>query len=105
VILGQDVARTLFGKENAVDKNLRIGPHRYRVIGVLASKGNTAEFGDKRVLIPLNTARRYFGSTTMPYSLEVMVPNSAMLDVLYNEGLGIFRKIRRVAPGEADNFD
>ena len=107
VILGKDVARALFDKKtDPIDKHVRIGATRYRVIGVLQSKGNSANFGgDKRVLIPLSNARQYFGSAEMPYSIEVRVDNSAMLDILYYEALGLFRKIRHVTPGEEDNFE
>jgi putative ABC transport system permease protein len=106
-IIGKDIERALFDKkEKAVDKYIKIGPHRYKVIGVLKSKGNTSDFGgDKRVLIPLATARQYFGSTQVPYSMEVKVNNSAMLDILYNEAVGIFRKVRQVPSGEEENFD
>jgi putative ABC transport system permease protein len=105
-ILGKDVARALFEKSNPVDKYIKIGPNRYRVIGVLKAKGNSADFGgDKRVLIPLTTARQYFGSDKMPYRMEVRVESPVLLDILYNEALGIFRKIRKVKVGEEDNFD
>ena len=105
-IIGKDIVYALFGKTNPIDKYIKIGPNRYRVIGVLKSKGNSAEFGgDKRVLIPLTTARQYFGSTQMPYTMEVKVKNPAHLDILYNEALGLFRKVRKVRTSEEDTFD
>lgn len=107
VIIGKDIQRALFDrKTNPIDKNIRIGPHKFKVIGVLKSKGNSSDFGgDKRVLIPLATARQYFGSDQTPYSIEVRVENPATLDVIYNEAIGLFRKVRQVPLGEVENFD
>src|SRR6202008_807049 len=57
VIIGKDIEYDLFkGKQKALDKVISIGGDKYKVIGVLASKGNSmGGGGEKRVRIPLTT--------------------------------------------------
>ncbi|MBN9163912.1 MAG: hypothetical protein BGO98_41400 [Myxococcales bacterium 68-20] len=58
-ILGTTVAERLFGSEDPVGRNIRIGRHAFRVVGVLESKGE-APFGgdqDNMVLMPIGSMR------------------------------------------------
>jgi len=59
VLLGEDVREALFGNQDAVGQYVRIGRHAYRVIGVLAKKGNSpfGENQDDRVLMPIGSHR------------------------------------------------
>lgn len=57
VVLGYKVRRELFGDDNPLGTNLRIGGSRFRVIGVMASKGQTLGFDmDDVVFIPASRA-------------------------------------------------
>lgn len=107
VIIGKEVETALFGvKGNAVDRIIKVGAGRYRVIGVLKPKGNSAGFGgDKIAVIPINTARQYFGSEDMSFTINVLTKNSALLDILLNEARGLFRKIRKVPISAQEDFD
>jgi putative ABC transport system permease protein len=60
VILGQTVARNLFGDEDPLDKTVRVRNVPFRVIGVMAPKGQSA-FGqdqDDVIFVPLDAGRR-----------------------------------------------
>jgi putative ABC transport system permease protein len=59
VVLGEDVREALFGNQDGVGQYVRIGRHAYRVIGVLAKKGNSpfGENQDDRVLMPIGSHR------------------------------------------------
>jgi len=59
VILGTTVARNLFGAEDPVGRAVRIGRYPYRVVGVLASKGEAPFGGDQDdvVLMPIASFR------------------------------------------------
>ncbi len=107
VIIGKDVEFDLFkGKQKALDKYITIGNGKYKIIGVLASKGNSAGFGgDKVAIIPLTNARQYFGSKDMSFTINVLANNSNALNVALGEATGLFRKIRNVPLGENDNFE
>jgi putative ABC transport system permease protein len=59
VILGATVKRNLFGSGDPVGEYVRIGKHPFRVVGVLAEKGQSP-FGDDqddKVLVPIGTFR------------------------------------------------
>lgn len=57
VVLGYKVRRELFGDTNPLGANLRIGGSRFRVIGVMESKGQTLGFDmDDVVFIPADRA-------------------------------------------------
>jgi putative ABC transport system permease protein len=107
VIIGKDVEFDLFkGKQKALDKYITIGNGKYKIIGVLASKGNSMGFGgDKVAIIPLTNARQYFGSKDMSFTINVLANNSNALNVALGEATGLFRKIRNVPLGENDNFE
>jgi putative ABC transport system permease protein len=60
IILGQTVARNLFGEEDPLDKTVRVRNVPFRVIGVMAPKGQSA-FGqdqDDVIFVPLDAGRR-----------------------------------------------
>jgi putative ABC transport system permease protein len=107
VILGKEIATQLFGaKTNPIDKTVRIGATRYKVIGVLKTKGNGAGFGgDKIVIIPLTNARQYFTKPDMSFTINVLTKNSLLLDIILNEARGVFRKIRKISIAGDDDFD
>ena len=60
VIIGQTVRQQLFGPEQAVGKQARINKQLYRVIGVLAPKGQSAtgQDQDDNILMPYTTAQK-----------------------------------------------
>jgi putative ABC transport system permease protein len=106
-IIGQDVFDVLFSKnDDAIEKTITIGSGKYRVIGLLKSKGNSAGFGgDKVVILPLNNVRQYFSSPTMSFSINVVTSSSLQMNAAISEAEGVFRTIRKVHIGEDDNFE
>jgi putative ABC transport system permease protein len=107
VIIGKDVETDLFKKkESALDKTITINSGKYRVIGILASKGNSMGFGgDKVCIIPLTTARQYYGTQDMSFTISVLAKNTQWLTLALGEATGLFRKIRGVPVGHDDNFE
>ncbi len=107
ILLGKEVATSLFGtKQDPIDKLIKVGADRYRVIGVLKSKGNSSGFGgDKICVIPTTTARQYFGGNDMSFTINVLCQDSRLLDILLNEARGTFRKVRRIPVSGQDDFD
>jgi putative ABC transport system permease protein len=66
VVLGSDLAKTLFGSGQAVGQTVRVNGQTLQVIGVLASKGGGV-FGsvDDRAYVPITVAQqRLFGART-----------------------------------------
>ena len=60
-VLGGQIARELFGNEQAVGQSLRIGDRRFRVIGVLSQQGESMGMRtDELVIVPVATAQQIF---------------------------------------------
>jgi putative ABC transport system permease protein len=59
VVIGATVAENLFGAEDPVGRTVRIGRYPYRVLGVLARKGETpfGEDQDDTVVMPIGSFR------------------------------------------------
>ncbi len=106
-IVGSEIVTTLFKKkENPIDQIISIGPGKYRIIGVLKSKGTSMGFsGDKNCFLPLNNIRQYFSRADMSYGINVMLKNSNSMDAALSEANGLFRNIRRLRLGQEDNFE
>ncbi len=58
-VIGAEVAKELFDKQNPIGKNIKIDKTNYRVIGILKKRG-TSFFGDfdKTIYVPLTTAQK-----------------------------------------------
>ncbi|MDO9186388.1 MAG: ABC transporter permease [Bacteroidia bacterium] len=107
VILGKEVVEALFNKKDEpIDKVVTIGSGKYKVIGVLKSKGNSAGFGgDKVGILTLNNVRQYFSMPNMTYTINVLTTSSMQMDAAINEAIGTFRVVRKVRIGEDNNFE
>lgn len=59
IVLGSDIAETIFGNTDAVGETVKLKRKSFKVIGVLKHKGSTGfENPDNAVLLPLKTAQR-----------------------------------------------
>jgi putative ABC transport system permease protein len=107
VIIGQEIRSSLFKPGvNAVDKMIRIGSGKYKVIGVLKSKGTSMGFGgDKICVIPIQNARQYFSQPNATFTINVISENPQLMDVAIGEATGLFRKVRKVDLGDDENFE
>ncbi len=107
VILGKEVIDALFNKkQDPIDKVITIGSGKYRIIGVLKSKGNSSGFGgDKVGILPLSNVRQYFSIPNMTFTINIMCNSSQLMDAAIGEATGTFRVIRNLSAGEEDNFE
>ena len=106
VILGYDVATKIFGKNDTIINSLvSMGSMKYKVIGVLNTKGSSSMFrGDNIVMIPINNLRKIYGNQKGSYNITVQVTNPEELDIAISEATSIFRNIRKVKLSEEDDF-
>ncbi|MBC6993922.1 ABC transporter permease [Neolewinella lacunae] len=106
-IIGSDLVDDLFdGKaEFAVGKEIQAGTLRLTVVGALKSRGssmNTSQ--DRRVLIPLQTAKRYYGSGQTSYDILIAVKDPAGVEAAMAEATVTMRNVRRLRAGEENDF-
>lgn len=106
-IIGKDIVDALFNpNEDPVDKIISIGSGKYKVIGVLKSKGNSVGFsGDKQAILTLNNVRQYFSRPNMTFTISVMCNDSQLMDAAIGEATGTFRVIRKLGTKSKDNFE
>ncbi|HUK13212.1 MAG TPA: ABC transporter permease [Thermoanaerobaculaceae bacterium] len=66
MVLGQKAAFELFRDESPLGRVVRVGPYRFRVVGVLAPRGRSLGFDlDDVVFVPVRTAMRAFNRTSL----------------------------------------
>ncbi|MCD6068046.1 MAG: FtsX-like permease family protein [Bacteroidetes bacterium] len=107
VVIGQEIKTTFFNEgESPVNKTLRIGSGKYKIIGVLKAKGSSMGFGgDKICVIPIQNARQYFSVPNATFTINVLCNNIQQMNIAIGEATGIFRQIRGVELPEGDNFE
>ncbi|RLD40025.1 MAG: ABC transporter permease [Bacteroidetes bacterium] len=107
VIIGDAVKTKLFGvKGIALGKIVSIGAMRYRVIGVLESKGSGMGGGgsDRRAYISLASLRNKYYYPSMSFTISFMTTNQQLLNQAVDEAEGVFRMTRGLKVGEENNF-
>ncbi len=108
VVLGLDIAKKLFNNkpEKALDQLVIVGNNRYRVIGVLASKGASMNnSNDRAVYAPLLAVKAIYGTDKTEYSVIIAVKNATDMDAAQSEASGLFRQVRGLRPGQDDDFE
>jgi putative ABC transport system permease protein len=110
-LVGQTVARTLYGGLDPVGQELRIRNVPFTVVGVMATKGQSA-FGqdqDDVVFVPLNTARqrvlgRNLANARAIGSIYVKVREGDALSGVEDEVKLLLRQRHRLQPNQEDDF-
>jgi putative ABC transport system permease protein len=113
VVLGANVATTLFPDGDAVGQAIRINGQKFTVIGVLAAKGGSG-FGstDDGVIVPLSTAQRTLfggraisGGATLVSTIVVQAKDATSVEAALNEIEQTLRDQHELAAdGSADDF-
>ncbi|WP_308638214.1 ABC transporter permease [Paenibacillus silvisoli] len=100
-VLGSTTATDLFGTTNAVGQTFLINGVRYKVVGVLASKGSSLQgSNDEVVVIPITTAERLFKSKGVR-TINVQVAEADKMDAVVTElETALTKKFR----GDTDSF-
>jgi putative ABC transport system permease protein len=107
-VLGATVARNLFGTEDPVGRTLRIGRYLYRVLGVLAPKGE-APFGldqDDIILMPSTSFRARVLHTAPGFAGALMASATSAdtTDRAVKQIDAILRERHHIGPGRDADF-
>ena len=104
-IIGSDFLKNFFISENPIGRSISIRGVKFKIIGLLESKGST--FGnnqDLRVLIPIQVARSIYTQPRINYTISIMVKDKTLLDSAQDEAIITFRNIRGLNPVEENDF-
>ncbi len=107
VVIGREIVKKLFNDkpEKALDQTIMVGSNRYRVVGVLKSKGSSmGNSEDRAVYAPISSIRAIYGTDDTNYSLTVAVKDATDMEAAQSEATGLFRQIRNLRPGQAEDF-
>lgn len=106
VILSAEVAKKLFtGDTDPLDKIVSVGPAKYKVIGVLKSKGASLTGSDNLCLLPVTTVRQVYSRPGASFSISVLPLDPTRMDAAIGEAHGLMRIIRDAHPTEEDPFE
>jgi putative ABC transport system permease protein len=107
-VVGRDVSEALFENTNPLNKEIRIGRSRFRVIGVMEKQGGSTFGGpnfDRQIYIPISAYVKAFGGNRgTDVNIAVKAPSQDAMEELEFELIGEMRKVRQLRPTEDDNF-
>ena len=105
-LLGTTVAQILFGNEDPVGKQTRIGNLPFRVVGVLESKGQSVmgDDQDDRIFVPYTTVQKKIsGITWIQFINASAVSREASLAAV-PQITALLRERHHIRPGDDDDF-
>lgn len=106
VLIGKDIKDQLFPNSSPIGKVISIGSGKFKIIGLLKSKGSSMGFsGDKNALIPISSARKYFPSSNPNFQISIKANQSTQLETAIGEATGLFRIIRKDKIGGDQSFE
>lgn len=108
IVIGDEIAKSLFPDENAIGKKVRLYGQRFMVIGVLKKKGSGmfGESSDTSAFIPVNFARQLFGDNNKSIvNVIIFKPQSGVDMGAYKAEISQkLRNFRGLKSGNIDNF-
>lgn len=108
IVIGNDVANTLFPYTKALDQNVSINGRLYRVVGVLAARdiflvgAEDPNNENKAVYMPYLTMRKLYPDVDDNFVMAQA--HAGKMDAAVEEIRDLLRRRRKVAFGAADNF-
>ena len=103
-VIGYAVATNLFVRESPLGKKVMIGQRPFEVIGVLEKQGDMFGQFDNQAIIPINQMMSSFLHTRDVEIIEVKVKDVTHLEDAREELHSVMRRVRRLAPGDRDDF-
>ena len=105
-VIGETVRQNLYGNQNPVDAQVRVGQFSCAVIGLLRPKGQSAMGSDQDdiIVMPLRTVQRRLTGTQDVASILVSVRDGASIDSAKDQVTAIMRERRHIDEREDDNF-
>jgi putative ABC transport system permease protein len=103
-VLGAGLAENIFPNSSPIGDLVKIDGINYTVIGVLEKQGNALGGNqDNFAVIPLTTGLNRFGRASL--TLLVQARDRASYEATLDEVRGAMRVVRKVPPGQDDDFE
>jgi putative ABC transport system permease protein len=103
MVLGSQVAEALFPDRSPIGESVRMDNRPYRVVGVLAHKGQLlGQSLDMVAFVPFKSFLSVYGKRD--FQIDIGVNDKKDLDKAEDEVTGILRRARNVPPDKPDDF-
>jgi len=104
-VLGADLAETLFPHTQPLGKEIRIGPEKFTVVGVLKKRGSIfGQSQDNFVGIPITTLMKYFPYDLSNLEITAIPTKHGYLQETIDQIINVLRKRRKVPFGQPNDF-
>ena len=106
-VLGARVEETLFGEQNALGRQIRLGGVPFEVVGVLEAKGVLGDGSDEddRIVIPIHTALRRVSNSTWLNPIFISVRDMTEMDERREDVVVLLRERHKlVERNKSDDF-
>jgi putative ABC transport system permease protein len=107
-VIGSEIKDMLFKDVDPMNKKIKIGRYHFLVVGVMEKQGSAGFFGgpnfDRRIFIPITSLMKNFGGFNRNFDIAVKAPSQEAMGDFEYALIGEMRKIRKLAPTEADDF-
>jgi len=108
IVIGNEIASSLFEGSDPIGKNVRMYGQRFTVIGVLKKEGSGlfGDSSDTSAYIPVNFVRQLYGdNNTSLTNVIIFKPEKGVdMDAYKGEITQKLRNVRGLKAGEIDNF-
>ncbi|NQX90895.1 MAG: ABC transporter permease [Flavobacteriales bacterium] len=105
-VIGENVYKALFGKDEAIGKDIRIGGLNFKVIGVYKSvkKGEDADEDTQSIFVPYTTFQKAFNYGDMVGWLSILLDESVQSEEAVNKLLAALKQRKKVHPADPRAF-
>jgi len=104
-LIGTEVADVLFPHSNPLGKDIRIGPEKFTVVGVMGKRGQM--FGQSRdnlVAIPYTTLMKYFPYDQSSLEFTIVPKEPGTINETIEQVTNLLRLRRKVPPSKPNDF-
>ncbi|MGZ8900372.1 MAG: ABC transporter permease [Limisphaerales bacterium] len=104
-VLGHGLAQALFPHGSALGERVKFSGINYTVIGVLETKGASLGNQENFAIIPISTGLNRYGRFWRSLSILIQAESQETYEDTVEQVRGIMRTLRKVKPGEPDDFE
>lgn len=106
-VLGMEVVEKIFPNVNPIGKDVVIDGNTFEVVGILSAKGESlGQSMDNIVLMPVRTMDKIYGARRhRSINITITAPSKEQYDETLEEIIGLMRTVRKVPPGEENDFE
>ena len=104
-VIGMDVVDKLYPNQYPIDKSIILDGHPFKIVGVIEPQGdNFGSSSDNFALIPITAMHQVYGKNNRSINIAIQAPSAELFQETMENTINAMRVIRKVPPGEEDNF-